>query len=228
MNASSIATVLQSSSRFLCTFRALSASASSCVFLRACYHVMGLASAMLSGAYFHPSVALVQRGKLLSTLIQTSCRVIHFWKHVLVLLDLWGLWFCSTSCLVTALVCVLADIHWFHSGLCEPLQDHPGPVWLCCHGAIQQAPHGRDCTSHLRCGEWVLPLPLEASWQPVYPHQVNGCCCDYTWLSLTLNLSRFRNRYLDWMERKNLEESRLSITRFLGEYLEVCIVLFDF
>lgn len=71
MNASSIAIVLQSSSQFLCTSRVLSTSANSRVFLRACYPVIGLVSAMLSNAYFHPSAALIQRGKLLSALIQT-------------------------------------------------------------------------------------------------------------------------------------------------------------
>lgn len=75
--------------------------------------------------------------------------------------------------------CVLADVHWFHSCLGEPLQEHPGPVRRRGHGALQQTPHGRDGASHLRRGQRVLPLPLEAPRQPVHPHQVSAasCCC---------------------------------------------------
>lgn len=122
-----------------------------------------------------PSVAFVARKK--ATFIQ---RIARFCTRVFVVIHLGRVLICSTPCVVTTLGggCVLADLHWFHSCLCEPLQEHPGTLRPCSHGAIQQAPHGRDTASYLRCGERVLPLPLEAPWQPVYPHQVNcSCCC---------------------------------------------------
>lgn len=161
-------------------------------------------------------------GKLLANFIQTQWGLVGFCKCV------YCLSFVRSVTLLYPISnnnCgdfVLADVHWFHSCFCEPLQDHPRAVWLHCHGAIQQAPHGRDRTSHLCCGQRVLPLPLEASRQPVYPHQVNGCCFDYPWQCTS---RWFRDRYSEWMKRKIPKESRLLNHQFGQRSLKLQLII---
>lgn len=66
------------------------------------------------------------------------------------------------------------DVHRLHPGGGEPLPAAAGPVRPTCHGELQPTPPGPDLAAHLRRGQRVLPLAVEAAAQPVCPHQVGG------------------------------------------------------
>ena len=64
------------------------------------------------------------------------------------------------------------DQHRFHPGGGESLQADSRTVRRHRSGFVQQAPDGGAASSHLRRGQWVLPLPVEETRQPVCSHQV--------------------------------------------------------
>lgn len=65
------------------------------------------------------------------------------------------------------------DQHRFHPGGSKSLQADRGPVRRRRCRLVQQASDGGAASSHLRCGQRVLPLPVEEARQPVCSHQVS-------------------------------------------------------
>ena len=54
-----------------------------------------------------------------------------------------------------------SDQHWFYPGGGKSLQADNWPVRQHCSRPLQQTPDGGAASSYIRCGQRVLPLPVE-------------------------------------------------------------------
>lgn len=67
---------------------------------------------------------------------------------------------------------VSSDVHRLDPGSSEPIPGFARFVRPLGRGALQSSPSGRDCATHLRRGQRVLPVAVEEAAEPVCPHQV--------------------------------------------------------